>query len=134
MSRTTSPIKLRGVTPVFLVGDIAATMRWYWETLGFEADAVPEAPPHDFCILRRDDVVIFLQQLDGYQKPDLYDEREGGVWSAYVRTEGVQSLYDTLKGRAGVQVIQPLHRRPYHQTEFEIRDPNGYALVFAEPW
>lgn len=126
--------RLRGVTPVFLVGDIAATMRWYQEVLGFEADAVPRTPPHAFCILRREDIKIFLQQLDGYQKPDVYDQREGGVWSAYLHTEGVSALYDALKNRTDVTVIQPLHRQPYRQTEFEVRDPNGYVLVFAEPW
>jgi uncharacterized glyoxalase superfamily protein PhnB len=127
-------VRLQSVTPVFLVGDIAATMRWYQGTLGFEAEAVPEAPPHAFCILRKDDVVIFLQQLTGYRKPDLYDEREGGVWSAYLHTEGVHRLYEALKDRADVTVLQPLRRQPYRQTEFEIRDPNGYTLVFAEPW
>ncbi|MGH7608136.1 MAG: VOC family protein [Gemmatimonadales bacterium] len=125
--------RLRSATPVFLVADIAATMRWYQEALGFEVDAVPPHPPHAFCILCKDDVVIFLQQLAGYRKPDLYDEREGGVWSAYLRTDGVRGLYEALKERADVTVLQPLHRQPYGQTEFEIRDPNGYALVFAEP-
>lgn len=134
MAPVTADVKLRNATPVFLVGDIAATMRWYKTKLGFEADAVPEHPPHDFCILRKDDVVLFLQQLTGYQKPDLYNEREGGVWGAYLRTEGVQELYDTLTQVPGVTVVQPLRRQPYGQTEFEIRDPNGYVLVFAEPF
>jgi uncharacterized glyoxalase superfamily protein PhnB len=134
MPHATAATRLRSVTPVFLVGDIEATMRWYQGTLGFDAEAVPETPPYDFCILRKDEVVIFLQQLTRYRKPDLYDQREVGVWSAYLHTEGVHSLYEALKDRADVTVIQPLHRQPYRQTEFEIRDPNGYALVFAEPW
>jgi uncharacterized glyoxalase superfamily protein PhnB len=114
--------RLRGVTPVFLVGDIAATMRWYQEVLGFEADPVPSTPPHHFCVLSRDSVEIFLQQLTRYQRPDLYDQREGGVWNAYLHTEDVRALYDALKARTDVTVIQPLHRQPYRQTEFEIRD------------
>jgi uncharacterized glyoxalase superfamily protein PhnB len=134
MSHATVNTRLQSVTPVFLVADIAATMRWYQGTLGFEAEAIPEVPPHHFCILQRDDVVIFLQQLAGYKRPDLYHAREGGVWSAYLRTAGVHGLYEELKARADVEVIQPLHRQPYRQTEFEIRDPNGYVLVFAEPW
>jgi uncharacterized glyoxalase superfamily protein PhnB len=122
----------RGATPVLLVGDIASTMRWYRAALGFEAEPFPESPPHTFCILSRDDVVIFLQQLDGYQKPDLYSEREGGVWSVYVRTEGVRDLFRALSGREEVKILEPLCRQPYGQTEFVVRDPNGYALVFAE--
>lgn len=123
---------LRSATPVFLVDDIAATMAWYRRNLGFEADAVPKSPPHNFCILRKNDVVIFLQQLAGYQKPDLYHEREGGVWSAYLRTEGIHALYGALRDLPNVTVVQPLRRQPYGETEFEIRDPNGYVLVFAE--
>jgi hypothetical protein len=122
----------RGATPVLLVGDIASTMQWYRAALGFKADPFPESPPHTFCILSRDDVVIFLQQLDGYQVPDLYSEREGGVWSVYVRTEGVRELFRALSGRDDVKMLDPLCRQPYGQTEFVIRDPNGYALVFAE--
>jgi hypothetical protein len=129
-----APGRLQSVTPVFLVDDIESTMRWYQGTLGFEAEAVPEVPPYDFCILRRDEVTIFLQQLAGYHKPDVYDEREGGVWSAYLHTQGVVNLYEALKQREDVVVIQPLRHQPYRQTEFEIRDPNGYVLVFAEPW
>jgi len=125
-------VKLRHVTPVLLVDDIAATMEWYKATLGFHGDPVPTSPPHSFCILRRDDVVIFLQQLTGYRRPDLYAAREGGVWSAYIRTQGVEALYETLRSRPDVTVIHPLHRQPYGETEFEIRDPNGYVLVFAE--
>ena len=68
--------KLRATTPVFQVDDIASTMRWYQANLGFDGTAYPESPPHAFCILRKDDVEIFLQQLDGYQKPD---HRDSGV-------------------------------------------------------
>jgi uncharacterized glyoxalase superfamily protein PhnB len=134
MTQPTAGSRLRSVTPVFLVDNIESTMRWYEGTLGFEAEAVPEVPPYDFCILQKDEVIIFLQQLAGYHKPDLYDEREGGVWSAYLRTQGVDTLYEALRQRADVVVKQPLRRQPYRQTEFEIRDPNGYVLVFAEPW
>jgi hypothetical protein len=31
-----------------------------------------------------------------------------------------------------VQVLEPLGLQPYGETEFAIKDPNGYALVFAE--
>jgi uncharacterized glyoxalase superfamily protein PhnB len=126
-------VTLQSTTPVFLVDDIAATLRWYQETLGFEADPFPPSPPHAFCILRKDAIEIFLQQLAGYRKTDRYQERDGGVWSVYLRTNGVQALYEAVRGRAGVTVIQAPHRQPYGQTEFEIRDPNGYVLVFAEP-
>lgn len=124
--------KLQSATPVFLVHDIATTMAWYDDILGFKGEAVPRTPPHSFAILQRDEVVLFLQQLSGYQKPDLYAKRGGGVWDSYIRTDDVKRLYETLKDRDDVTVVHPLHRQPYGQIEFEIQDPNGYILVFAE--
>jgi predicted enzyme related to lactoylglutathione lyase len=127
-----SKAKLRGTIPVFLVGDIVSTMQWYQTNLGFDADPFPPAPPHAFCVLKKDEAVIFLQQLDGYQKPDHYNERAGGVWNVYIRTEGVRELFQALAKIEAVQVIEPLCPQPYGETEFVIRDPNGYTLVFAE--
>lgn len=123
---------LESATPVFLVADIAATMGWYERTLAFHADPFPPRPPHAFCILSRDGVSIFLQQLAGYRKPDHYRERDGGVWSAYLRVRGVRDLYESVRSLPDVTVVQPLRRQPYGETEFELRDPNGYVLVFAE--
>src|SRR5437773_2523276 len=84
---------LRTTTPVFLVSDIEATIRWYEKNLQFEGGAFPEKPPHTFGILQKDGIEIMLQQLDGYQKPALYDKRNGGVWDAYVRMQGVREWY-----------------------------------------
>ena len=121
-----------GATPVFLVGDIAATMRWYSTHLGFSVHGVPESPPHQFGFLTKDKIQIFLQQLDGYRKPDLYEKREGGVWSLYLQVQRVRELHDVLSQDPHVTMLEPLRHQPYGQTEFVIRDPNGYALVFAQ--
>jgi hypothetical protein len=72
VTRRPLPPKLPSATPVFLVSDIAATLHWYRTILGFAAEAVPVSPPHNFAILRKDDVVIFLQQLSGYERADVY--------------------------------------------------------------
>jgi uncharacterized glyoxalase superfamily protein PhnB len=112
--------------------DDSKKVKWYSTYLGFDAFAVPESPPHHFCILTKDDVQIFLQQIDGYRKPDLYDEREGGVWSVYLQMHGVRELFHALSQLQHATMLEPLCHQPYGQTEFVIRDPNGYALVFAE--
>ena len=60
---------LRQTTPVFLVADIGSTMRWYSNALGFKTRPVPESAPHHFCILTRDNITIFLQQLAVTRSP-----------------------------------------------------------------
>jgi uncharacterized glyoxalase superfamily protein PhnB len=122
--------ELRSLAACFPVADISATIRWYEEQLGFIGDPFPQNEPYVFAILTRDDVEIFLQRVEGYQKPNLYDARAGGVWDVYIRTEGVKDLYKSVRDEA--EILQPLRRQPYGAWEFEVRDLNGYVLAFSE--
>lgn len=132
MTDSAPTIQFKETVPVFLVNDIASTMAWYRAVLGFIGYTFPESPPYSFCILSKDDVQIFLQQLEGYRKPDVYDQREGGVWNAYLQVQGVRDLYQAASKLVDVTVLEPLCHQAYGQTEFVIRDPNGYVLVLAE--
>ena len=123
--------ELRSLSACFPVADISATIRWYEEQLGFIGDPFPSSEPYVFAILRRDDVEIMLQRIVGYEKPDLYNSRSGGVWDAYFRVEGVHDLFESVKDET--TIVQPLRRQPYGNWEFEVKDLNGYLLVFSEP-
>jgi uncharacterized glyoxalase superfamily protein PhnB len=122
--------EFRSLAACFPVADIGATIQWYEEQLGFIGDPFPPAGPYVFGILRRDDVEIMLQRVDGYEKPDVYRSRDGGVWDAYIRVEGVKDLYESVREEA--TIVQPLRKQPYGQWEFEVNDPNGYVLVFSQ--
>jgi uncharacterized glyoxalase superfamily protein PhnB len=123
--------RLRSAAPCFPVADVGATLRWYEAELGFKSYPFPETEPYAFASLLRDDVEIMLQLLDSYQKADLYQLRPGlGVWDAYIRMEGVKEFYESV--RQHVEVILPLRKQGYGDWEFEVRDPNGYVLVFSE--
>ena len=120
----------KSIVPVLAVADISATLEWYQSKLGFFSDPFPEHEPYVFAILFRDDIEIFLQRVVDYQKPDVYRSRSGGVWDAYIRLTDVKSLYEAIKD--DVTIVQPLRQQPYGAWEFEVRDPNGYVLVFSE--
>ena len=80
-----------------------------------------------FGILVRDQIEIMLQRVVGYQKPDLYKSRDGGVWDAYIRMRGGE-FYESIKDR--VEIMMPLQKQFYGDWEFEMKDLNGYVLVF----
>lgn len=120
----------QSVAPCFAVADVGATIRWYETQLDFVGDPFPGNEPFAFAILRRNDIEIMLQRVDGYEKAELYRQRSGGVWDAYFRINGVKELYASVKDR--VPVLQPLRQQPYGCWEFEVKDPNGYVLVFSE--
>jgi uncharacterized glyoxalase superfamily protein PhnB len=122
--------RLRSIAPAFLVADVNATAAWYAQHLGFETAGIfPRAGPASWASLQRDGAEIMLQRLEGYEKPRLYDSRDGGVWNAYVRTNGVHALYEHVRGEPWVRMA--LTKQPYGDWEFEVEDPNGYVLVFG---
>jgi len=122
--------EFRAAVPCFSVADVGATIRWYEEQLGFLSDPFPGSEPYLFAILSRDNIEIMLQRIEGYEKPDIYGLRSGGVWDAYIRTEGVRDLYESVREEA--TIVKPLRQQPYGAWEFEVKDPNGYVLVFSE--
>jgi len=123
-------MKLSRIAPTFAVADVDATIRWYETKLGFASYPFPETPPFVFAIICRDQVEVMFQQIEGYQKPDLYHLRSGGVWDAYLRMEGVKEFYEVVKDK--VEIEMPLRKQAYGDWEFEVKDPNGYILVFSE--
>jgi uncharacterized glyoxalase superfamily protein PhnB len=118
------------IVPCFPVADVGATMPWYEQKLGFSTDSFPKSGSPVFAILFRDNIEIMLQRIEGYEKPDLYQRRGGGVWDAYVRTARVKEFYESVRDH--VTIVKPLRQQPYGAWEFEVKDPNGYVLVFSD--
>lgn len=122
--------RLTSTAPCFSVADVGETIRWYELQLGFEGIPFPKSAPHAFGILVRDQAEIMLQRVEGYRKPELYKQRSGGVWDVYIRMRGVQEFYESLKDK--VELLKKLEKQVYGDWEFEVRDLNGYVLVFSE--
>ena len=122
--------KFTGVAPAFLVADVGATISWYQGELGFISYPFPKKPPYVFASVCRDGIEIMFQLLRGYEKPDLHRLRDGGVWDAYIRMEGVKEFYEAIKDK--VEIKMSLRQQTYGDWEFEVKDLNGYILVFSE--
>jgi uncharacterized glyoxalase superfamily protein PhnB len=123
-------VEIRSAVPTFLVADVGDTARWYSANLGFDlVGAVPKKEPFVFASLIRGPVEIMLLALADYEKPDLRDRRPAGLWDAYIRVDGVYALYQSVEGKPFIQM--PLKHQSYGDWEFEVRDPNGYVLVFG---
>ena len=116
--------------PTFLVADVASTARWYAENLGFEmTGAFPKQEPYVYASVMRGPAEIMFLSLENYRKPDIRHLRPAGLWDAYIRVDGVHSIYEELEGKDFIQMA--LKQQPYSDWEFEVRDPNGYVLVFG---
>jgi hypothetical protein len=120
--------KLRKTTTVFLVGNIEPTMEWY-KQLGFTSEYYPPG----FAILRRDEIEIFLQQQPGYVAPVDSGRLQRQAWNVYIITDNVKALYEEYSSLPGVKISCPLCPQEYGMIEFDVLDPNGHRLVFAQP-
>lgn len=71
------------ITPVLRVPDVAKSIQWYQDMLGFSADPFPDKPPYFFAILRHGDSEIILRRGTPPTRPQpkKYD------WDIYLRLE-----------------------------------------------
>jgi catechol 2,3-dioxygenase-like lactoylglutathione lyase family enzyme len=114
--------------PVLEVADVGASCEWYRKALGFTAARFPEAPPHQFALLRHGPAELMLR----CGAPKAAAPPRPYRWDVYLRLAGgqIRQRFADLS-RLGV-VTRRLERMFYGVVEFEIRDPDGYALCLAE--
>ncbi|MBI3789707.1 MAG: VOC family protein [Gemmatimonadetes bacterium] len=123
------PIALR-VAPYLPVADVAATVRFYRETLGFVVTYEAGAPP-EFAIVARDGCAVMLRRVadPGRIVPV---EAQGGTWDAFFWVDDATGLHAALAQRGARTVYGPVVQSYYNMLEFAIRDPDGHVLGFGQ--
>ena len=111
--------KFGGAVPILSVSDMAASVRYYTEVLGFtNADWGNE----HFTGISRDGTTLFL--CHGSQG-------HPGTW-AWVGVEDAAALYEEYT-QAGARVRHPPRNYPW-ALEIHVEDPDGHILRFgSEP-
>lgn len=121
------------IAPYFIVDDVVSTANFYRDKLGFTYKRFWNDPP-SFCMVRRNDVVIMLGQLEqlGVMRPNRLVDPEGGAWDAYIWVDDADALHAEYKSK-GVKIVRGLFDQPYDCRDFEVEDLNGYRLCFGTP-
>jgi uncharacterized glyoxalase superfamily protein PhnB len=115
-------MKLDAITPMLTVTDIAATVKFYRELLGFDCISQVEG----WACLRRDGLDLMLALPNAH----LPFERPQFTGSLYLRCDDVDGLWKAVKDKA--EVVYPIENFNYGMREFAIRDNNGYMLQFGQ--
>ena len=124
---------LKKLTPNLMVEDVARTVAFYRDTLGFEVlTTLPGQEPFDFAIVRRDGVELMFQSRLSLSDnvPALSGAPIGASQTFYIEVTGVRDLYETLRDK--VEIVVDFHETFYGTREFYFRDLNGYILSFSE--
>ena len=141
----TKEIKFKKLTPDLMVHDVAKTVRFYTEKLGFElAMLVPEGErtvatevadnkKYAYAMVTRGEIFFMFMSKDAYVEdvPALKGVPIGASATLYCDVDNVTDLYTSFKEK-GVEIIKELSTTWYGMKEFYIKDCNGYILGFAE--
>ena len=121
-------VEILKAVPVLEVADVAVSVGWYEEVLGFTADPFPEIPPFQFALLKHGDAELMLQL--GEQKVAVVPQQYR--WNVYLRLDGghLRELHKRLSEQS--IVTRRLERTFYGLAEFEVTDPDGYVICLSE--
>jgi catechol 2,3-dioxygenase-like lactoylglutathione lyase family enzyme len=123
MTSEPAPVTLSRSEAILAVADVAATVRFYRDKLGFTREWLWDDPPTFGGVSWGKVGVMFCLQ------PALAARVEGHQHAFFV--SGIDRLHQRHRDN-GVQVISPLEAKPWGLREYTVRDPNGYHLRFGE--
>jgi len=120
--------KLTGISPQFLVDDLARAIEYYTQRLGFGLDFQYE----DFyASVSRDGCAIHLKEAPK-NEADRPHRQQNEHLDAYIGASSAAALYDEL-GSRGALITKALEDRPWSCRDFYVQDPDGYIPCFSEP-
>jgi catechol 2,3-dioxygenase-like lactoylglutathione lyase family enzyme len=109
--------------PVLDCSDMAASLAFWRDKLGFDASTWGEPPT--FAIVQRGTVSVALALLP---KDKVAVSRN---WAAYLYVKDVDALYAEYAD-LGVEIPHPPETRPYNCREFVVDDPDGHVIAFGQ--
>ena len=124
---------LERIYPFFIVKNLAASIDFYNQKLGFETDLlVPEEDPF-FGIVCRNNVRILLKHIteDIHPVPN-HTRHEWARWDTFIWVSDPDALFDEFQSR-GLEFHETLADTSDGLRAFELKDHDGYVLCFGKP-
>lgn len=128
------PFHLEGVTVLLEVFDMAASLRFYRDVLGFRvAMASGEGDDAGWALLRRDGAEIMLNTAyesndERPPEPDPARAAAHADTTLFIGCRDVDAVYAHLLER-GIELDGPVVR-DYGMKQLSLRDPDGYGVCF----
>ncbi|HMQ51257.1 MAG TPA: GNAT family N-acetyltransferase [Anaerolineae bacterium] len=125
---TTEPTRFLHIWPVLMVHNLAETVAFYRDKLGFKVDFTYGDPP-EHAGVSRGDWSGGLVSLQLAQVPAEREIRPAGYLYIIVDTT-LDHLYETYRAN-GVEIVAEPESYPWGMREFGIRDLNGHIFRFG---
>lgn len=122
--------RFKKIATQFVVNDVVATAEYYRDTLGFEILGYFADPPV-YAMVARDGVEMHFGKTDGRPADESSTQFRRVGFDAYIWVDDINALFDELTA-SGADIVEGPVKRVYESTEVEIRDCNGFKLVFGD--
>jgi predicted enzyme related to lactoylglutathione lyase len=123
-------VEFKKIATQFVVEDVVSTAEYYRDVLGFEILGYFADPPV-YAMVARGGVEMHFGKADGRRADtSSVDFRRVG-FDAYIWVNDIQALFDELTA-SGAEIVEGPVKRIYESTEIEIRDCNGFKIVFGD--
>ncbi|HSP56349.1 MAG TPA: VOC family protein [Dehalococcoidia bacterium] len=123
--------ELAPVAPEFFVSDVGATVRFYTETLGFDAVRLEtEGSVPVFAVLGLGDAVVLIDRQESIGGAPATPR--GLAVNIRVMVPDVDVVYGRARA-AGATISRDIGDRDYGLRDFIVRDPDGFRIRFASP-
>ena len=133
MNQVERRVAVNKLTPILMVEDVAAAVRFYEEVLDFKRTAtVPEKEPFVFAVIENGGVEVMLQEPKSFVEniEFLKGKKAGGTVALYMDIVDIDALYERAAKKT--KIVKELHETFYGTREFYMLDCSGYILGFAE--
>lgn len=126
--------EIGGISPFFIVKDVAAAFAFYCGKLGFEVTFQAEPDDLFFGIVKRGGAMIFLKDIGVESVPNHTRDIKQGIarWDAYVYVPDPDALAAEFATR-DIEFFEPLKDTHDGLRGFELKDADGYVLFFGRP-
>jgi uncharacterized glyoxalase superfamily protein PhnB len=121
--------KITGTAAVLIVKDVAASVDYFRDAVGFEAKTWGD-PPY-FAICQRDGQRLMLAQAKNESDIKPFWHLVPCLWNAYFWVDDAAALFDELK-QLGAKIDYELCTQPYNVREFGIQDLDGHDIGFGQ--
>ena len=122
------------ISPFFIVRDVAATLSFYRDQLGFEITFQGFGDDLFFGIVRRGGAMIMFKDVGVDPVPNYTRDIKKGIarWDAYLDVPDPDALAAEFASR-NVEFSEPLKDTHDGLRGFELKDCDGYVLFFGRP-
>ena len=122
---------ISGISPFFIVADVAAAISFYRDKLGFEITFQEPAHEPFFAILCRDAAMVMVKAVGVEPLPNCARQAEAR-WDAFLSVPDPDALAAEFSARGATFSI-PLKDTQDGLRGFELEDADGYVLFFGRP-